>query len=307
MSCGEAPTLSVEFGSSSSRHKRRFFFIPAMELAIVGAGKAGRALGRLARRAGYRIGPVVCRSGERAREAAAFIGGGRPGTALEGAELTLVAVPDGAIEEVARGLRAPEGAVVAHTCASLGAEVLRPHRPAGAIHPLRSFGDPERAAELFGGTACAVDGDEEAVRVLGEFARAIGGVPLRVRTDRKALYHAGAVFASNYLVAVLEAALRLFEKAGVARGDGSGALSALAEGALANVRSVGIPEALTGPIERGDAETVRRHAEALAAHAPDLAGAYAALGRLTIEVALAKGGIDREAAARLGAALGGRA
>ena len=70
------------------------------------------------------------------------------------------------------------------------------------MHPLRSFADPARAAELFPGTACAVDGDEDAVEVLEGFVRSIGGAPLRVRTDRKAIYHAGAVLASNALVAL---------------------------------------------------------------------------------------------------------
>jgi len=274
------------------------------ELAIIGAGKAGRALGRLARAAGYGIGPVVCRTRAHAEAAAAFIGGGRAGTEPVGAALTLVCVPDGAIGEVARALKAPPGAVVAHTCGRLGAEALRPHRPAGAVHPLRSFGDPARAAELFGGTACAVEGDPAAVRELEAFVRAVGGRPLRVRAGRKALYHAGAVFASNYVAAALGAGLRLFEKAGVGREEARRALGALAEGTLANVASVGLPEALTGPVERGDAGTVRAHAEALAEGAPGLAEAYAALGRLAVKMALEKGSIDAAAARRVRAALG---
>jgi len=275
-----------------------------MRIAIVGAGKTGRALGRLAFRAGHEIGPVVCRSMERAREAAAWIGAGRPGTEPEGEELTLVAVPDGEIALVAKALRAPEGAVAAHVCAAYGVEVLRPRRPAGAVHPLRSFGDPEKAVELFPGTACAVDGDPEARGLLEAFVRSIGGRPFAVRTDRKALYHAGAVFASNYLVAALEAALRLLEQAGVERGEALEALLPLAEGTLANARSAGVPGALTGPVERGDAETVRRHAEALRDHAPGLVGPYAAMARLAIEAALAKGSIDAARAGALNAALG---
>jgi predicted short-subunit dehydrogenase-like oxidoreductase (DUF2520 family) len=273
------------------------------ELAIIGAGKTGRTLGLLAHRAGYEIGPVVCRTREHAVAAAAFIGAGRPGTELIGAELTLISVPDGEICAVARALRLPAGAVAAHTCAAFGAEALRPLHPAGALHPLRSFGDPARAAELFAGTACAVDGDGGAVAPIEALVRAIGGKPLRVRSDRKALYHAGAVFTSNFLVALIEAGLRRFERAGVARADAAGPLAALAEGTMANVGSAGIPAALTGPVERGDAETVRRHVEALAAHAPELAGIYAALTRLTIEVALAKGTIDGGAANRLAATL----
>lgn len=275
-----------------------------MELAVIGAGKTGRALGLLARRAGYDIGAVVCRTQAHAEEAVAFIGAGRPGTEPVGAALTIVAVPDGEIASVARVLRIPRRAVVAHTCATFGADVLRPHRPAGAIHPLRSFADPARAAERFAGTACAIDGDPEAVEALERFARAIGGTPLRVRSDRKALYHAGAVFASNYLVAALEAALRLFEAAGVERSMALPAIGSLAQGTLENIRTVGIPAALTGPVERGDEETVKRHLEALSAGAPGLAGPYAALARIAIEVALEKGTIGRRAAGRLNAALG---
>ena len=88
-----------------------------MELSIIGAGRTGRTLGLLARRAGYRIGPVVCRRAAHAREAAAFIGAGRPGTEPLGAALTIIAVPDGEIAGVVRSLRLPPGGVVAHTCA----------------------------------------------------------------------------------------------------------------------------------------------------------------------------------------------
>ncbi len=278
--------------------------MPEIEIAIVGAGKTGRTLGRLARRAGYRIGPVVCRTRAHALEAVRFIGAGKAGTEPEGAALTLLAVPDGEIAAVAKEIRLPPGAVLAHTCASFVAEVLRPHRPSGAIHPLRSFADPERASELFPGTSCAIDGDPEAVEALERLARAMGGLPLRVRTDRKALYHAGAVFASNALVASFEAALRLFEKAGIARAEALPAIASLAEGTLANIRAVGIPAALTGPVERGDDGTVRRHVEELAKHAPELAGAYGAMARIAIGLALAKGTLDRAGAGRLNAALG---
>lgn len=277
-----------------------------VELSIVGAGRCGRALGRLARRAGWRIGAVTCRSLKHAREAVAFIGGGRAAERPEGAALTLIAVPDGEIEGVARSLRMPRGGVAAHTCGSYGSEALRPLRPAGALHPLRSFADPSKAAAAFSGTACAVDGDAAALRVLSAFVRDIGGTPLRVKRGRKALYHAGAVFASNYVVAVLEAALRLFEESGVKRPAALKALAALAEGTLANVRAVGIPEALTGPIERGDAATVERHVAALRARLPRLSGPYAELGGLAVEVAAAKGSLRGAAVRRMARALAAR-
>jgi predicted short-subunit dehydrogenase-like oxidoreductase (DUF2520 family) len=274
-----------------------------VELSIVGAGRCGRTLGLLARRAGWRIGAVTCRRPAHAREAVAFIGAGRPSTKPEGAALTLIAVPDGEIEGVARALRMPRGGVAAHTCASFGGEALRPLRPAGALHPLRSFADPGEAASEFPGTACAIDGDAAAIKVLGPFVRAIGGTPLRVKAGRKPLYHAGAVFASNYVIAALEAALRLFEAAGVKRSVALEALTTLAEGTLSNVRAVGIPEALTGPIERGDVATVKRHVAAICERMPRLSGPYSSLGFLAAQVAAAKGTLKRSGVPGMQAAL----
>ncbi len=272
-----------------------------IDVSIVGAGRTGRALGRLLREAGWRLGAVSCRSMRRAREAVAFIGGGRPVERPEGAALTLLCVPDEAVGPVARAMTFPRGAVVAHVCASLGAEVLRPWRPAGALHPLRSFADPARAAASFPGTACAIDGDPAAVRLLERLVRTIGGIPLRVRAGRKALYHAGAVFASNYVVAAVDAGLQLLVKAGLKRREGLRALLPLLRGTLENLESAGLPGALTGPIERGDAGTVARHTAALKRFAPELSGLYAGLGRAALRVARRKRPLP---AGRLRAALG---
>ncbi|MBI2930863.1 MAG: DUF2520 domain-containing protein [Planctomycetes bacterium] len=278
-------------------------------VAIIGAGHTGRALGRALARAGWEIGGVSCRTPARAREAVAFIGSGRPFDdpvrAAAEADVVLVTVPDGAVAQVGASLRPTSGAVIAHTCGALSAEVLAPVRArgahAGALHPLRSFADPALAAERFPGTWCAVDGDPAAVTCLESMVRAVGGIPMRVDSARKPLYHAGAVFASNYLVAILEAALRLFEAAGVDRAVAKEPLRNLARGALENVERVGIPAALTGPIDRGDVDTVRAHVAALREAAPGLHEAYAALARLTCEVALAKGTIDAPVAERINA------
>jgi predicted short-subunit dehydrogenase-like oxidoreductase (DUF2520 family) len=277
-----------------------------VDVAIVGAGRTGRALGRLIRRAGWRLGAVSCRSLARAREAVRFIGAGRPTDRPEAGALTLICVPDAAIAGVARRLAVPKGGVLAHVCAAQGAELLRPHRPAGALHPLRSFADPARAAAGFAGTACAVDGDPAARRLLEKLVRAIGGVPLRVKPGRKALYHAGAVFASNYVVAAVSAGLRLLGRAGVGRGPALRALLPLIRSAAENLEAAGPEGALTGPVERGDAETVRRHAAAIRRAEPGLSRLYAALGEEALRVALAKGSVEPAGARALRAALGGR-
>ncbi len=262
-------------------------------------------MGKLFARAGLAV-SVLGRSLVRAQEAARFIGAASVSERVARTDLVLLAVPDDAIAGVVASLSEVEGSLVVHLSGSLSSEVLAPSRKkgarTGALHPLRSFADPGAAAEAFRGTYCAVEG--EASEELAELVRAIGGVPLRVRPEGKALYHAGAVFASNYLVASLEAALRLFEAAGISREEAAPALGVLAEGTIRNVSRIGIPAALSGPIERGDVATIRRHAEAMRDRVPALSGLYTELARVTCEVALAKGSIDRDRAGEVLGSLG---
>jgi len=289
------------------------FFFSAVRMVqspvtVVGAGRTGRALGRLIHRAGIPIGAVTCRTLERAREAVAFIGAGTPASGLppgRSSGLVLVCVPDGAVADVASSLDVARGTVVAHVAGALGSEAAAGARGAepGSLHPLRSFADPERAAAAFAGTACAVEGTPPAAEALRELVRRIGGVPLQVAPGGKPLYHAGAVFASNYLVAILHAAERLFEAAGIPRDEGRSALGRLAGGTLDNVKASGPEGALTGPVERGDDRTVARHLEALRRARPDLAAPYAALGRMALELAKSRGSLGRDAADRVAAAL----
>jgi predicted short-subunit dehydrogenase-like oxidoreductase (DUF2520 family) len=276
-------------------------------VSIVGAGRTGRALGRVIHRAGIPVGAVTCRTLERAREAAAFIGAGTPAAGRPGrcSGVVLVCVPDGAVADVAAGLDVAPGTVVAHVAGALGSEAASGARGGepGSLHPLRSFADPERAAAAFAGTACAVEGTPAAAEVLIELVLKMGGAPLQVASGGKPLYHAGAVFASNYLVALFHAAERLFEAAGISREAGRPALARLAEGTLDNVKAAGPEAALTGPVERGDARTVERHLEAIRRARPELAAPYAELARLTLELARARGSINGEAAERVAAAL----
>jgi len=278
-------------------------------VGVVGAGRTGRALGRLIHRAGIPIGAVVSRTMERAREAVRFIGdgtpaAGRPPGTCSG--LVLICVPDGAIAAVAAELDVVPGTVVAHVAGALGCEAVSGARGAepGSLHPLRSFADPDRAAASFAGTACAVEGSPRAARELKELVRQIGGVPLDVAPGGKPLYHAGAVFASNYIVALFHAAERLFEAAGVPPAAGRAALARLAAGTLENLEAEGTPGALTGPVERGDDGTLARHLEALRRARPELAEAYAALGRIALGLARAKGSVDLAAAERVAKVLG---
>lgn len=273
--------------------------------SVIGAGRAGRAIARLMRRArspavgNWRCDALACRTSASARAARRFVGAGRPTTdpvdAARGADLVILAVPDAAIAPVWRRI-APHlkrGAIVFHLCGNEPASALRPppgpprarRVRVGAVHPLRSFADPALAVAHFTGTFCAVEGPP----LLDRLVRAWGGVPLRVDPRAKRLYHAAAVFATNYVVAAIDAAVELLTRSRVPRRRALDAALAMAGGTLRNLRAIGLPRALTGPIERGDADTVARHLDALAARDGRLLRLYAELARRTCRVARAKG------------------
>jgi predicted short-subunit dehydrogenase-like oxidoreductase (DUF2520 family) len=282
-------------------------------IALVGPGAVGRTLGRLLRRAGFPL-IVAGRRPASARAGARWIGApcvADPAEAARRSDWVLLTVPDDAIGRVARAMAAAgafrPGQCVLHTSGLHTADLLAPARRAGAaaasLHPLHSFARPEASVRSFRGTACAIEGDPRAVAAARRMARAAGGLPVAVDPTRKALYHAGAVVACNDLVALFGAGIRLLRAAGIGRRDAERGLLGLVEGTVGNLRRVGCPRALTGPVARGDTGTVRAHLRALARHAPDLLPAYRAAGRLAVRTAREKGTLGRGPARALRALL----
>lgn len=277
-------------------------------VAIVGAGKAGTALGAGLARAGYRIAGVASRTPEAAERLARRLGCAaavRPEEVTRGAGVVLITTPDRAIGTVAGEIAARQGfapgQVVLHASGALPAEALAAARAAGAavgsLHPLQSFAGTEADVAGLNGCYFAVEGDAAALAVAEQMARDLGGIPFRLAPGSRPLYHAAACVASNYLVALVDLAARMCEACGLPRAQAVRALVPLLEGTLANIRRVGVPAALTGPISRGDAPTLASHLRALEPF-PAWRELYARLGSYTVEVALAQGGITaRDAAA----------
>lgn len=188
---------------------------------------------------------------------------------------------------------------VVHASGALGLDALRSlaGNPRGSFHPLQSFPFP-RPPEAFRGITVAVDATTPVLRRrLFEVARALGARPKRVGDDQRALYHAAAVFASNFVDVVLAEAVAQLREIGWSEEEATRALLPLVEGALANVRKQGVVKALTGPIRRGDADTVQRHL-AVVEH-PDL---YRMLGLAALRIAR-QAGLDPAAAERTRRAL----
>jgi len=265
-----------------------------MDVAVIGAGRVGTAVAAMLGRAGHRL--VGVSGGAETEERA---GRYLPGVAVvdapvaaAAAEVVIVSTPDDAIRSTVESLAAAAalrpGAWVVHLSGALGLDVLDAVLAAGArrlaIHPLQTFPDVESALRRLPGCAIAVTADDAEGEAMGErLARDLGGVPFLLADERRSLYHAAAVFASNYLVTTSAVAEALFEAASVP--DPAAALAPLRRASLENVERLGAARALTGPAVRGDAGTVRRNLEALKQDAPELVAAYVAMARVALDVA----------------------
>lgn len=266
-------------------------------LNIVGAGRLARTLGRLwTDRGALEVRGVMSRNPDHAQAAVTFIGAGsviRDAAEFGPADLWLIATTDGQIAancgRLAGTGKLAKGSVVFHCSGALTSRELASAAQCGAavasLHPLASFAEPDRMLERFAGTFCGIEGEARAREVLVPAFAAIGGIVIDVDAESKILYHAGAVFASNYLVAVLESGLQAFELAGIPRATALAMMERLSKGTLDNVFSVGPLEALTGPVARGDTELVKRQHAALAQRSAPLGELYRQLALAAAKLA----------------------
>ncbi len=241
-------------------------------IAIIGGGRMGRGLAVALAEADERV-ELWSR-----REST---GGVRD--AVGGAAVVIVAVPDDAIALVASQL-ALTGAisadqVVLHLSGLLDRGALAALAPTGAalgsFHPMQSIADPARAKESWRGAAVGLEGDSRAVAQGERLAGLLGLVPVHLPPGSKPLYHAGAVIASNYLVALAGWAQRLGESAGLSPEAVLALYRPIMSGTAANLLVRTPAEALTGPVARGDVATIEAHLQALPATDRPL---YAMLG-----------------------------
>jgi predicted short-subunit dehydrogenase-like oxidoreductase (DUF2520 family) len=264
-------------------------------LAIVGAGRVGRAMGRRLRELGWTIGTVVTRSEPTARSAVRFIGAGKPEAGLSRrvllSSVILIAVPDseiaGVAAELARiGAEELRGHVILHTSGALDAGLLRPlhdHGAAvGSMHPLQTFSRvavPPLEGKLF-----AIEGDLVAVRTARKIARELGAAPTPIEPKKKPLYHAAGALAAGHTLVVIESAVQLLMSVGIKRSEALRALLPMTKQVLQNYEHLGARAAWTGPLARGDYEVVAKHLNVLQDYSPEYKQAYEALNRLAERV-----------------------
>lgn len=230
---------------------------------------------------------------------------------LARADVVLLCVRDAGIESSAEALLALDGlrpgTVVLHgsglkTSAALAGLAAKGAR-VGSLHPLQSF-PTEPSPGRMRGVFFAVEGDPAAVEVGLALARRVGGRPRVIEAGQKAAYHASAVVASNLLVALADAAVDVAGLAGFGEEEALDVLLPLIEGSVANLRASGLPDALTGPITRGDVEVVGAHLVALEGE-PDLAEVYRRLSTRAVAIARRQGAAREADLDSIEALLGG--
>jgi predicted short-subunit dehydrogenase-like oxidoreductase (DUF2520 family) len=264
-------------------------------VSIIGAGRVGSALGHSLRRHGWRIQAVVASSLRSARRAASFIGAGKPSGGISAsvldAKVVIIATPDGSVAEVAKALarafgKRLRGKIVLHTSGALDSSMLAPLARAGAatgsMHPMQSFSG--RAAPVLRGAVFGIEGSAEAIRAARLIAGDLGSIPVRVRSQNKAEYHAAAVLIAGHGLALVEAATRILISLGFKRGDAARALLALMRQMLDNFERFGPHAAWTGPLSRGDYGTIARHVRALRAQPRETQELYKALTRVAAQM-----------------------
>jgi predicted short-subunit dehydrogenase-like oxidoreductase (DUF2520 family) len=278
-------------------------------IAIIGLGRTGTAIGCLLRQAGYPVVAVASRSRASLLNRIGYTGGmaftsDANAEAASLATCIFITTPDDIIAsvccELARKGGVSPGDKVIHMSGVGGLDLLESARKAGAmvasIHPLQSFADIEGAIRNIPSSTFGITADEGLREWSVGLVRELGGIPVEVPEAIKPLYHAAACMASNYLTTLINAVEEIYLSLGLSRDEAIRAFWPLVNGTLKNIETQGSVQALTGPIARGDAGTIEQHIRVFRETLPDYLPAYCALGLLTVELAAKRDTLSPERA-----------
>jgi len=286
-----------------------------IKVAIIGCGRAGKTIGTILNKSnGYKVTAVACAHDRTAEKAARFIGkkirhsSNILDIARQG-EIIFITTPDDEIERTFLTLCEKkailDNTLVIHCSGNFSSDILKsnkmPGLKTGTMHPLQTFANPGESANRFKGTTCTYESTSPvAAKQILHIIKALHGTPVRINKMLKPIYHASGVIASNYLATLFYLAEKFLIKAGFPKKLANKALLELVEGTVKNLKSPGLPQALTGPVSRGDTDTIQTHLKMVKKYLPKYLQAYKLLGAHTIELALAKGSINKAKAKELG-------
>lgn len=240
-----------------------------LSLNIIGAGKLGKTLGFLLnKRPEIHIQDIINRNLSSSKKAINFIGSGSAVSSiadLRPADITLIAVPDNNILSVVKNLSTQgnmkANSIVFHCSGQLSSEILRTLSVhVMSLHPIKSFASIESSVSDFSGTICTYEGDAHAQKTLIPIFEALGAICMPIAPNLKSRYHAGCVLASNYLITLAANAANCLQDSGINEDTALDITLNLMQNTIDNLKKTrSAQNALTGPLERGDDETIHHH------------------------------------------------
>ena len=277
-----------------------------LRIALIGAGRVGTAVAEVLRRSSHEVTGVSSRRAESAERAAARLETTTfdHRSELPSADVLLLGVPDEAIGQIVTelGPSLGPGVVVVHLAGALGiaplAEAGRAGAGVAALHPVQTFPDVERGIERLPGSAWGVTASQEVESWAVELIAAdLDGLPVIVTEEARPVWHAAAVSTSNGIAALLAAGEAMLAAIGIE--EPHRVLGPLAAGTVANAGEQGAAGSLTGPVVRGEQETIARHLDALTDASPHLAEGYASIAGVIVDAATRAHRIEKEEAEKM--------
>jgi predicted short-subunit dehydrogenase-like oxidoreductase (DUF2520 family) len=280
-------------------------------LVLIGPGRVGSALGQLLHMAGYPIAAIIGRDRLRAEAAALFIGCDKnvATTDLQTAacgDILLLTLPDAQLDQFSSRLQEQvelkAGATLIHCSGLHPAAVLKPTRndiASLSLHPLLPFADRQRAVDGLKNCPCALEGDQERLALGQELVQALGGHAFLLPSEAKQIYHAAASIASNFMVSLTACARDLLGDCGFEPQQAMQLLTPLHQATSTNILELGPEQALTGPIVRGDTQTVAIHLKALQSQSVEVTELYRTMAVATLRLAQKSGRLSADQAEEL--------
>jgi len=245
------------------------------DIAIIGAGRLGTCLGRSLSKVGYRITSLTAKTLQEAQESKGIIGQGNPGTdnlyAAGNGDIIILTVPDDLIKKTAEEIADPAlpwiNKKVFHCSGLHSSNILNSLEKlcaaTASFHPVQTFPHKKAKSDIFKNIYFSLEGNQQALKTAEEMINKIGGRVFFIQAEDKPIYHSACSVASNSLVILLGTAIDLLKHTGLSEKKSYDILFPLVKKTLQNVKELSVPGALTGPVKRGDKDTIERHLESL--------------------------------------------
>lgn len=268
-----------------------------MRLGFIGAGKVGTALGIYFKEKGFELSGYYSRRSDSSMQSAIKTQSNYYSNLeqlVADSDIIFITTSDDQIESVVKQLSEDcclkPGQLIVHTSGALPSTILSPVKAFGcfvySMHPLQAFADVDKSASDLSKTYFCVEGDEEKISVLEDILLTCKNAYFKARPEQKILYHTSACMLSNYLVTLIHNSLKLMDDIQIDNTTAFKAMLPLVNSTIQNVLDLGTKDALTGPIARGDIDTVKKQLEAISLSSKDQLTLYSCMAKETLKLAM---------------------